>query len=489
MGRWRNSLSENRWQTRKTASMLTRMEEKTLQWLHGEIQRFLADVRDVPVSQEVLPAEIREHLLSRYSFEDPVAEGTVLEDVATMLRRWNVHVTHPRYFGYFNPSVTPISIAGDTLTALYNLQLATWSHAPAAAEIERHVLAFFMRRCGLDPSTGFANFTSCGGEANLTAVLVALTHHFPQYGDKGLAEIGVRPVFYCSVGAHDSFGKAAHSVGIGRNALRKVSIDSRLKMDPNALISLIREDKAAGKQPFMVVATAGTTSAGVIDPLPDIAQICRAEDLWLHVDAAWGGGALLSDRLRPALSGIERADSVTWDAHKWLSVPMGAGMFLCKHRQPVLDSFKINTAYMPSSPDDTFDSYSSTIQWSRRFTGLKVFLSLATIGPDKYAAMIEHQTRMGELMRERLTASGWLLLNDTPLPVVNFSHPSINGKTDATRDVCRKILKRGRVWISDVVLCNGRPSLRACVTSYHCSPADIEILITELSRAIGHIQV
>ncbi len=461
------------------------MEENTLHWLNGEIQRFLSEVRDLPVSREVQPREIREHLSARYSFEKPVAEETILHDVAAMLRRWNVHVTHPRYFGYFNPSVTPISIVGDTLTALYNLQMATWSHAPAAAEIERHVLAFFMRRCGLDPARGFANFTSCGGEANLTAVLVALTHHFPEYGDKGFAELRLRPVFYCSEGAHDSFGKAAHGAGIGRNAWRKIPTDFELKMDVNVLISTIREDKAAGRQPFMVVATIGTTSAGIIDPLPTIARICREEGLWFHVDAAWGGGALLSDRLKPALAGIEQADSVTWDAHKWLSVPMGAGMFLCRHRQPVLDSFKIRTAYMPSSPDDTFDPYSSTLQWSRRFTGLKVFLSLATIGLDKYAAMIEHQTKMGDLMRERLTAAGWFVLNDTPLPVVNFSHPTIDGNREKTRDVCRRVLNRGRVWISDVVLSNDRPSLRACVTSYHCSPEDIEILVTEVSKAIG----
>ncbi len=455
------------------------MHDDTLHWLTEEIARFQSEIGDLPVTPKVFPEEIRTHLAARYDFRTPVPASDTLTDVADMMRRWNLHVTHPRYLGNFNPSVTPISVVADALVALYNPQMAVWSHAPAAIEIERHVLDFFMKRFGLDPETGFANFTSGGAEANLTAVLVALTHNFPQFGSDGVTG---QPTMYVSADAHGSFGKAAHCAGIGRRSIQIVPTDAGLKMDVDALVSSIRDDRAAGKIPFSVAATAGTTTAGVIDPLPGIAAVCREEGLWFHVDAAWGGGAILSNSLRPSLAGIELADSITWDAHKWLSVPMGAGMFFCRHRQPVLKTFKINTDYMPLSTDDAFDPYSTTLQWSRRFTGLKVFLSLATIGLEGYATMIEHQTAMGELLRQRLTDAGWTILNDTPLPVVNFTHPSWNGDRERTHQACEEIVGRGRVWISDPVLSNGRPSLRACITSYHTSPGDIEILMDELAK-------
>ena len=239
-----------------------------------------------------------------------------------------------------------------------------------------------------------------------------------------------------------------------------------------------------GWLPLMVVGTAGTTGAGLIDPLPEIADVADHFGLWFHVDAAWGGSAVLSPALKPVLAGIERANSVTWDAHKWLSVPMGAGMFFCRHPEAVKRAFAISTSYMPKETGDgTLDPYSTTVQWSRRMIGLKVFMTLAELGLDGYRQMIEHQTAMGDLLRDRLRQTGWLICNQTPLPVVCFSHPDIRSGTLTTGDILATIYARGRVWISDVILGGQERVLRACITSFHSDEGDIECLIDELELA------
>src|SRR5271165_4414198 len=215
--------------------------------------------------------------------------------------------------------------------------------------------------------------------------------------------------------------------GIGRRAVRLVKTDRRLKLDLNSLRRQVRQDRNDGWAPFLVVGTAGTTAAGVIDPLPDIAQFCRDERLWFHADAAWGGAAILSPALKEHLAGIEHADSITCDAHKWLSVPMGCGMFFCRHRESVSRAFRSEINYMPSKTPGyggdaaaTFDPLTHSVQWSRRFIGLKLFMALAEQGEAGCAAKIEHQTRIGRQLRELLVATGWRIVNSTPLPVVCF---------------------------------------------------------------------
>src|SRR5437879_3779200 len=211
-----------------------------------------------PIVPTVTPQEIRGYLASRYDFTTPLALDEVAADVEGMLRTWQVQVTHPRYFGLFNPSVTLASIVADTLVAMYNPQLATWRTSPAANEIERHTLRLLTGKFGL-PSNAFANLPTGGAESNLSAVIVA-------------------------------------------------------------------------------------------------------------------------PRLRDHLAGISDADSITCDAHKWFSVPMGAGMFFCRHTGAVTAAFRATTSVMPGETDGVFDPYSTSVQWSRRFIGLKLFLALAHHG-------------------------------------------------------------------------------------------------------------
>ena len=218
-------------------------------------------------------------------------------------------------------------------------------------------------------------------------------------------------MLYLSAEAHHSFLKIAHLSGIGRAAVQHVGVDDHLRMDVQELTQRIAADRAKGLIPFMIVATAGTTAAGAIDPLEAIAAVAKREDLWLHVDAAWGGAAVVSPALRSHVAGIELADSITCDAHKWLSVPVAAGMFFTRHREPVLEAFRVEaSSYVPPAVADTFDPYVTTIQWSRRFIGLKLFMTLAELGWDGMAQLIEQQSAMSELLRTRLESKGWIVV-------------------------------------------------------------------------------
>jgi len=440
----------------------------TVAKLEGEIERG-------PIVPSVAPDEIRGYL-ARYDFGEPLPLDEVVPDVEWMLRSWQVHVTHPRYFGLFNPSVTPPSVVADALVAMYNPQLATWRTSPAANEIERHTLRWLAGKFGL-PAEATASFTSGGAEANLTAVIVALTRAFPAYAVNGLRALPAAPVIYLTGEAHHSFSKIAHMTGLGRAALRTVATDARFRMDLDDLRCCVAEDRRAGRVPFMVVGTAGTTGGGVIDPLPGLADLCRAERLWLHVDAAWGGAAVLSPRLREHLAGIDAADSITCDAHKWFSVPMGAGMFFCRHADAVDEAFRAETSYMPGKTAGTVrDPYTSSVQWSRRFIGLKLFVALAVHGEAGYVEMIERQARLGDVLRSALVQTGWRLVNDTPLPVVCFTREGL-----VPAAFLAALHRRQIAWMSEVRLGGGAPVLRACITSVRTTEADVESVVRELN--------
>ncbi len=440
-----------------------------------------SDIARGPIVPTVAPHEIRNYLGSRYDFTKPMALDEVTADVERMMRRWQVQVTHPRYFGLFNPSVTLASVIADTLVAMYNPQLATWRTSPAANEIERHTLAWLTGKFGLPAATS-ASFTTGGAEANLSAVIVALTRAFPEYGEGGLRSLTASPTIYLTRQAHDSFNKIAHMTGIGRRALRTVATDRDLKMDLVDLARRVAEDRRDGLAPVMVVGTAGTTTAGAIDPLPDLAGFCRSEELWFHVDAAWGGAAILSPRLRRHLAGIEAADSITCDAHKWFSVPIGAGMFFCRHPDAVGEAFRAQSSYMPGrTAGPVVDPYTTSVQWSRRFIGLKLFLALAQHGESGYVEMIEHQARMGDVLRESVKRAGWRIVNRTPLPLVCFTRDGL-----VASNFLAALYERQIAWMSEVRLGDEAPVVRACVTSFRTKESDIEWVVGEMSRLALH---
>jgi glutamate/tyrosine decarboxylase-like PLP-dependent enzyme len=249
-------------------------------------------------------------------------------------------------------------------------------------------------------------------------------------------------------------------------------------MSRQALTAAIEADRAAGCVPFMIVATAGTTNAGMVDPLEACAGIARDNGMWFHVDAAWGGGLIASERLRGALAGIEQADSITIDAHKWFAVTMGCGMFLTRHQDVLSAAFNVSASYMPShSP--SIDPYVTTSQWSRRFLGLRLFLSLGVGGWAAYAAHVEHAVELTRLLVHCAEERGWSVVNDPALAVACLEPPPGSG---TVKDIVRRVLASGGAWVS-VAMFEGREIIRACVTHGETTPSDIFTVMELLENA------
>ncbi|MCP2278107.1 pyridoxal phosphate-dependent decarboxylase family protein [Nocardia amikacinitolerans] len=453
------------------------------------VLRYAEEVPDGPVAPAEANSDGIREWLADYDFRTPRPAEEILPEVMGALRRWGVQTAHPRYFGLFNPTPTWWGVAGELLAAGVNPQLAAYSHAPAAVEIERHVLRFLADRLGL-PETSEASFTVGGAEANLTAVLVALTRRFPGFAERGLAGVPERPVFYASAESHLAWLKIAHLTGLGREAVRLVPVDIRHRLDPVRLRELYEADIVAGRAPFLLVGTAGTTGGGIIDPLGELAGLARDWGIHFHIDAAWAGAVALSDRLRPLLAGVAAADSVTVDAHKWLSAPMGAGMFFTRHHGALADTFHVSTRFMPET--DGVDPYTTSVQWSRRFAGLKVFLAMAAVGERGFAAQVERDVALGELLASRLAETGWRRINETPLPVVCV----VDSEVDATGSersmrwhtaVAERVVRGGQAWIAPIGLA-GRPALRLCITSYRTQPRDIDQVVAALDKARAAIR-
>jgi glutamate/tyrosine decarboxylase-like PLP-dependent enzyme len=450
------------------------------------LERYIQGVAHVDVAPPDEPEAIF-RLLQGFTFNTPMEPAEVVDQVIEALWTHQVHTPHPRYFGLFNPAPAVMGVFGDLIAAVFNPQLATRHHSPFAVAAERHLIRTFGVRFGFPPEEADGAFTSGGAEANLTAVTTALAARFPQVRRSGLRALTAQPVMYVSAHAHHSFQKAARICGLGESAVRSIPVDDDHRMDAALLASQIEKDKRRGDLPFLVAATAGTTNAGAVDPIGAVANQAAYQELWFHVDAAWGGAAVLIPELRSLLDGVEKADSITFDAHKWMSVPMGAGMFLTRHAGVLSRAFGIQTSYMPADSDVVSepDPYTHSIQWSRRFIGLKLFMTLAAAGFDGYEAMIRRQVEMGILLRLELEADDWRTINRTQLPLVCFIDDSRpDGDTRAYLSaVADYVTASGKAWISVTDLGPETPALRACITHYGTTADDVRLLVKILHRA------
>jgi aromatic-L-amino-acid decarboxylase len=416
--------------------------------------------------------------VASFDFNTPLDLTGASRRVIQLLSVGMVHTTHPAYFGLFNPTPTFPGIVADLITAHFNPQLAVWSHAPIPVEIELRVIAELAKQFGWPEGLAAGHFTSGGAEANHSALLLALTRDTPGFAGEGSHAFTRRPCIYASEDSHLAWLKIAHAVGIGRESLRLIPTDGQGRMNADLLRSAIELDAAEGRQPVFIAATAGTTNAGMIDPLNQCADIARFFGLWLHVDAAWGGAIAILPEDRSALAGIELADSITVDAHKWFSVPMGAGILLCRHASCLADTFHVSASYMPSGVDSV-DPYTHSMQWSRRFIGLKLFLSLACMGWEGYRRLLRQALKNTELLQQGLCESGWRVVNDSPLAVLCFVH------ADETLDLTQistQVADVGRAWIS-VARFQGRSVLRACATSHLTGPEHVDRLVSALNDA------
>lgn len=412
--------------------------------------------------------------LATFDFITPRPLDELLRWSVARLQHGIVQMSNPRYFGLFNPGAAFPAQCADRITALFNPQLASSASSPVPVALEHHVIRAVARRAGLtDTATG--HFATGGSEANCTALTCALTRAHHDFAGGGARAFSGSPRVYASRDAHIAWLKIAHQCGIGRNALRLVETDGSGKLDPGALMLAIAEDRARGNVPIMLVATAGTTGGGMIDPLPVCADIARREQLWFHVDAAWGGGALASDRLRALLSGMELADSITIDAHKWLATTMGCAMFITTRGEVLSQTFHASADFMPSNVAH-LDPYLNSAQWSRRFLGLRLFLALATAGWSGLGAHVERSIRVIERVRDLLVARGWRVANDSALAVLAVVPPSALGPIGP---LVRRIVASGRAWVAATSF-EGREVVRICATNGETTENDVEALVAAL---------
>ncbi len=415
----------------------------------------------------------------------------IMKDLAVALIDQGFHTPSANYFGLQNPTPTYMSVLAEALAAALNPQLASLVHSRAAADIERETVHWIGARVGW-PGAFDGTFTSGGSEANFTALALALATHFPDCVEQGVAALDARPVLYTSAEAHHSVDKATSLLGLGRQALRRIPVTPAIQMDAALLEARILADRAQGFTPFCIIATAGTTSSGAVDDIAGLADVARRFGLWFHVDGAYGGALVLSDRHRDLIKGIEHADSITMDPHKWLATSMSAGMVLTSHPDALRKVFATINPFMPKARDyQRIDNFDLGLQWSRRMNSLKLWLTLRTHGREAYEELIDRQISLARRFAQWLEGSGaFELAAPQMLPGVIYRVRLPGASEDAVRAANEAVVARvnagGERWISTAIV-NGRSVIRTLVISYLSQTRHLEDLQSALLEATAEI--
>jgi glutamate/tyrosine decarboxylase-like PLP-dependent enzyme len=407
----------------------------------------------------------------------------VLDDMANELIERGFHVPAANYFGLMNPTPTYMAVLAEAFVAAINPQLASLARSQLASKIEAETVRWIGERIWPASTKIDGTFTSGGNEANFSALAMALAKHFPCAVEDGFAGSGDRPVVYASAESHHSLDKSVGLLGIGRRALRRIGVNSRMQLDPQALEQRIMQDLASGFKPFCVVGTAGTTNSGAVDDFGALADVAERCGLWFHVDGAYGAAAAFSDRHRDLVRGIERADSVTIDPHKWLAMPFAAGVILTRRAEMLQTTFGISTPYMPKVAGATIiDNFKVSAQWSRRMNSLKLWLTLRVHGRQAYEELINRQLKLARQFADWLKRSEHFeLMNDPQLTIVNFRPKGVPESEAAAANsaIVDEVTRDGRRWISQTVA-GGKNVMRMMVISYLTS----EKQLAELEQAL-----
>jgi glutamate/tyrosine decarboxylase-like PLP-dependent enzyme len=356
----------------------------------------------------------------------------------------------------------------------------------AATYLEHAVLRWLRAAFGF-PADGGALLTSGGSVANLIGL--AVMRHVKTAGRvRAGGMTGPALVVYASAQAHSCVEKAVELLGIGHDNLRRVPVDPEWRMDPRALAGLVAKDRAAGLAPACVAATAGTVNTGAIDPLADLAAFCRAEGLWLHVDGAYGAAGVLAEELAGVYSGLEGADSLAVDPHKWLYVPVECGCALVRDARAMRDAFSLVPPYLRD--DNALPWFSEFgIQQSRGFRALKLWMVFRQLGLDGYRRSIERDIALARALRERLRAAAdFELLSAGPLSITCFRYrpAELVGREAELDQLNRKVLAavqaEGTVFLTGTEL-DGRFALRACTINFRTTEADLDTLVQAVRLA------
>jgi glutamate/tyrosine decarboxylase-like PLP-dependent enzyme len=383
-----------------------------------------------------------------------------------------------KFFGYVVGSGEPVGAIGELLAAVLNQNVGSWRSAPAATVIEHAVVGWLAEAVGCAGYVG----SLCGGgsAANLMALAMAREAKLPAN------ETGARPcIVYASEQVHMAIPKAIALLGIGRSNLRLIPIDSDLRMRADALEAAIAADRKAGHFPIAIVATAGTVNVGAIDPLPIIADIAKREALWLHVDGAYGGLAALAAPQK--FRGLDRVDSLALDAHKWLYQPIECGCLLYRDRQIARETFSYSGDYIKilnEDPTERFAFFEESIELSRRFRALKLWLSLQYHGRRAFREAIAQDLHHAQLLAREIQSQPTLeLLAPVPLSAVCFRHCT---KDNAT--ILRRVIARGRVYLSNATI-GGQFALRACFVNHRTVDDDVRAIVSEVLAAADELSM
>lgn len=419
--------------------------------------------------------------------DDPLPEGgegvVSALDAASVVLDQSLAQCRPRFFAYVGSSGLESAVLADALAHSYDANLA--GESGAAREIELQTLRWVGELIGY-PSEGGA-FTSGGMVSNLSALMVARTRAMPGSREDGFA--GRVGAVYASAEAHSSIERAVEVLGLGRRHLRSIPMDAERRMLPDALREAITADVAAGITPVAVVATGGTTLTGAVDPLDAVADVCAEFGVWMHVDGAYGLAAAATELARPLFAGLDRADSVSIDAHKWLFVPKACGVLLVRDAQVLVDAFVHDASYLVQDDDAPMHPVETTLEYSRPFRPLKLWTALRAHGAGAFREAITGDLLLArELEGLVRQVPGMELLEPTsPLSVVAFRRIPTTGDADRHNVRLASAMQAdGRTFIASAKI-DGRIWLRACLVNFRTTSADVRALVQvaeELGRAL-----
>jgi glutamate/tyrosine decarboxylase-like PLP-dependent enzyme len=461
------------------------------------IAEYAATLDERKVTSAATPAD-----LARLFDEDLPERGISIDEIlATFTSDVLPHamqVASPRYFGQFNPTPLPIGVWADALSSSLNQNAGAWRNGPTSAMIEARVLRWLCDLIDYGPQS-FGVLASGGTEANLIALKCArdrVQHDTATpvpAAMNGLRSLSSDLTIYASEQCHFSIERSVDILGIGRNHLRKIPTDSSFHVRPDDLRAQIERDREQGLVPCCIVGVAGATSTGVIDPLAQLAEIAREYNCWYHIDAAYGGTLAFSHKHRDKLAGIQLADSITFDPHKWMFVPFACGAVLVRDGGRVLrDSFDITPEYLNEDrggADVEFDFFRYGQMGTRRFTSLKLWMALKFMGRAGYESVIEHQIDLTQYLANRIDELAdfeRVSPVETAVCCFQFRPPSAAAADGAALDslqqrLQQKIERGGEAWITTTVL-NGRRALRVNINSFLTRRRHVDDLLELLVR-------
>ncbi|MGB9180646.1 MAG: pyridoxal-dependent decarboxylase [Pyrinomonadaceae bacterium] len=447
--------------------------------------------------QRVFPDTSAEEIAGAFDNALPV-EGEplakIIEDCRAVFNR-SRHNGHPRFFGYVASPSTPVGAYADLIASTLNPNVTSWRSAPAATRIEQTVIKWLGGAIGYgEDAQGI--LTSGGSMANLNAIIVALrTGPQSDLARRGLWNAGAPLTLYASDETHFSIVKAAEIIGVGREQVRLIESDAQFRLDARSLRAFVESDRSKGLRPFCVVANAGTVSTGAIDPLAEVANVADEYGLWFHVDGAYGALGALDESKRKLFTGIERADSVSLDPHKWLYAPVDCGCLLFRDSARVRDAWSSSEAdYVKiheATDDESFAFWDYGVELSRRFRALKIWMMLRYYGSRRVTASITEDNALADALAQRVNAAeDFELLAPAVLSICCFRYvpPRVRARLEAADEeerahlnaeldqlnarIMHKVQRGGRAYLSNANI-KGRFALRACITNFRTTRADI----------------